>query len=79
MQKSVPIILFDDSTPETNETVLLSLSNPVGAVTDSPTTSQLTIIDDDQAYLLTNYSDAGLRAAVANGGWIQFRRMERLP
>src|SRR6266487_292217 len=72
MQKSVQVTMFNDAAPETNETVILNLSNPVGTVADSPATAQLTIIDDDQAYVLTNYSDAGLRAALDNGGWIQF-------
>jgi hypothetical protein len=72
MQKSVSIILFDDPAAETNEAVILSLSNPVGTVPDSPSTAQLTIFDDGVAYVLTNYSDAGLRAAVSQGGWIQF-------
>ena len=72
MQKSVAVTIFNDSAPETNETVILNLSSPVGTVPDSPSASQLTILDEDAPYVLTNYTDAGLRAAVDNGGWIQF-------
>ena len=72
MQKSVPVTVFNDPAPEANETVILTLTNAVGTTLDFPGTAQLTILDDDLAYVLTHYDTAGLQAAVNNGGWIQF-------
>ncbi|XSG75243.1 beta strand repeat-containing protein [Herpetosiphon llansteffanensis] len=47
VQVVVPII--NDSTYELNETILLSLSNPVGTALGTPITSTITIINDDRA------------------------------
>src|SRR5690606_19588075 len=42
---SVPII--DDDADESDETVILTLSNPTGAQLGTPVTATLTIVDDD--------------------------------
>ncbi len=47
VQVVVPII--NDSTYEPSETILLSLSNPVGTAFGTPITSTITIINDDRA------------------------------
>jgi hypothetical protein len=72
MQKTVSMLIYDDKLVETNETVLLSLHDPVGAGLGAPNTATLTIIDNEQAQTLTNLDDASLRAALTNGGIIQF-------
>jgi hypothetical protein len=41
----VPII--DDSAPEGDETITLTLSNPINAVLTGQTTATLTIVDDE--------------------------------
>lgn len=43
----VRVPVLDDSIPETNETVLLTLSAPVQAVLLAPCESELTVVDDD--------------------------------
>lgn len=72
MEKVVPVFVFDDQTVESNETVLLNLQDPVGAGLGTPNNATLTIIDNEKAQTLTNLDDASLRAALANGGIIQF-------
>ncbi|MDL5054125.1 Calx-beta domain-containing protein [Oscillatoria laete-virens NRMC-F 0139] len=45
--KSLSVSVNDDSLDENNETVLIGLSNPVGAVLGTPDTHALTILDND--------------------------------
>lgn len=45
--KSIPVTLLDDALVESSETVLLTLSNPGGAVLSAQNTATLTILDDD--------------------------------
>ncbi|HTI97718.1 MAG TPA: choice-of-anchor Q domain-containing protein [Dongiaceae bacterium] len=73
MAQSVGIIILPDTTPEADETVQLSLHDPVGTVVDAPDAATLTIVDDDTGgQTITNLTDADLRSAMAAGGMIAF-------
>ena len=45
--KVIPNVIINDTTPESNETILLALSNPVGAALSPNTVFAYTILDDD--------------------------------
>lgn len=47
--KTFNVPILNDSTPESNETVNLTLSNATGAALGSPSSATLTIIDNDSA------------------------------
>lgn len=72
MQKTVPIVIYDDQLVEANETVSLSLHGALGASLGVPNSAILTIIDNEMGQTLTNLDDASLRAALTKGGIIQF-------
>jgi hypothetical protein len=55
--------LLDDSLDEPDETVFLSLTNPVNAEPGTPFTATLTLLDDDEEVLLVHFD----RAAYAAG------------
>ena len=46
--KQVPLMIIDDSSPESDETFEVVLSSPTGAVLGQPSVSEITIVDDDQ-------------------------------
>jgi len=46
--QSFTVSITDDVLPESNETLSLILSNPVGATISSPSSESLTIVDNDQ-------------------------------
>jgi hypothetical protein len=52
------VSIIDDAVDELDETILLSLSNPSNADLKSPTTSTLTILDDEQPVEISLLSDA---------------------
>jgi hypothetical protein len=45
--KTIAILILQDCKPEANETFTLTLNNPVGASLGAPSTSTITILDDD--------------------------------
>lgn len=47
------VLLQDDALDEADETVILTLSNPVGAVLGATTTTTLTLVDNDAAPILS--------------------------
>ncbi len=53
-EKSLDFSITNDATTETNETILVSLSNPVNATLGTPSSATLTIIDNDAIGLNTN-------------------------
>ena len=73
MSKSVWLAILQNTEAEVDETVLLTLHDPVGTVLSEPSTATLTIVDDDPSgQIITNLTDSSLRAAVHVGGLIQF-------
>ncbi|MCB1274991.1 Calx-beta domain-containing protein [Prosthecobacter sp.] len=45
--QTIPLVIYDDAVVESNETVVLTLTNPVGAAIDTQDTHTFTITDDD--------------------------------
>ena len=72
MQKTAYVTIIDDSSPEPNKTVELTLHDPAGTVLDTPNTAVLTLVDNDVAQPIASLTDAALRSAVTAGGWFQF-------
>ena len=73
MVKTAWLAILQDSEVETDETVILTLHDPVGSVLDTPNTATLTIVDDDSGgQVISDLSDAALRSAVSVGGPISF-------
>ncbi|MBI3880264.1 MAG: PKD domain-containing protein [Verrucomicrobia bacterium] len=63
--KVIPVTIINDSIIETNETVVIALSNPVGVTLGNLTNHTLTILDDDLPVVTIvatdpNASEAGL-------------------
>lgn len=72
LARTVYVSITDDSQIEPDETVVLELSNPSGAVLEPPSTATLHIIDDDQPTHVSSCDESGLRTALSNGTWIVF-------
>jgi hypothetical protein len=72
VQKDVLVNILDDNSPEGNETILLSLANPSGAMLEAPTTATLTILDDETPQNLVACTYDGVFTAISNGGWYVF-------
>lgn len=71
-QKVVPVTVFQDADTVNYETVQLTLHDPVGLSLGAPATATLTIVDDDLSQNVTDYTDAGFRAALSQGGVFHF-------
>jgi len=50
MLKDFTITIYNDKTPESNETVIVTLSEPSGALLGAPSSHTLTIVDDDTVF-----------------------------
>jgi hypothetical protein len=53
VNQSLNLFIVNDTLPESNETVVVTLSNPVGAQLDALTTHTYTILDDDASGIVT--------------------------
>ena len=70
--KSVPVVVLAGQPAGGDKTVLLTLHDPAGAGLSTPSAATLTLFQSVPSQTLTNFTDAGLRTAVTNGGRILF-------
>lgn len=69
--QSLRITIVNDTTPETNETIRVTLSSPVNAVLDGISTHTYTIIDDDRFgnVTVTATTPSALEAGTVSGNF----------
>jgi hypothetical protein len=72
-RKTIPVTIINDSIAEGDETLQLSLSNPVGAVLGTNTTHTYTILDDDPNLSITA-SDSSAAESGPNTGQFTLTR-----
>jgi Tol biopolymer transport system component len=77
--KSFIVSIIDDAFIETDETVNLTLRNPVGASLGSPATATLTILDNDSALLSTNPNPIDNTAFFVRQHYLDFLNREPDP
>ena len=66
--KSIPLVILDDALVEAGETVIITLSNPVGAVLSTQSAHTFTITDDDLPVVTIVATDANAAEAALDPG-----------
>jgi hypothetical protein len=66
--KVIPIAIVDDTTPESSETIIVTLSNPTNATLGANTQHTYTITDNDSGPV-TLFSDGFESGNLTAGGW----------